>query len=163
MHTILFMRHAKSSWKNLALRDFDRPLNKRGKNDVPMMGKRLDARGYRADSIISSPAMRAISTAKGLAKEIGYKTRIIEEKQLYMAEVEDYLQVINSLDEKEKAVMIVSHNPGTEEIIEYLASQDFFIPTAAYVLLEFKGKWKEIGQGSCKVLDYDFPKSERAR
>ena len=73
------------------------------------------------------------------------------------------MNVLTSLDEAVEDVMIVSHNPGTEEIIEYLASQDFLIPTAAYVLLEFKGKWKEIGQGSCKVLDYDFPKSERSR
>ncbi len=163
MKTIIFLRHAKSSWKESGLSDEARPLNKRGKLNAPEMGKRLKAKGYGLDMIISSTAVRAVTTAESVADAMGFTGDLIKESELYMADDNGYMNVLTSLDEAVEDVMIVSHNPGTEEIIEYLASQDFLIPTAAYVLLEFKGKWKEIGQGSCKVLDYDFPKSERSR
>ncbi len=163
MHTIVFMRHAKSSWKEAGLSDEKRPLNKRGKLNAPEMGKRLKAEGYDVDKIISSTAVRALKTAEIISEVMGHEAKIVQKPDLYMASENAYMDVLASLDEKTKSVMIVSHNPGTEWIIEYLSGRTFEIPTAAYVRLGFKGKWKDLGENSCKVLDYDFPKSERSR
>ena len=163
MHTILLMRHAKSSWKESDLSDEKRPLNKRGRLNAPEMGKRLKIKGYGVDMIISSTAVRALKTAEIISEVMGYEGKIVQKSDLYMASENAYMDVLASLDEKTKSVMIVSHNPGTEWIIEYLSGRTFEIPTAAYVRLGFKGKWKDLGENSCKVLDYDFPKSERSR
>lgn len=157
--TLMFFRHAKSSWSNVSLSDRERPLNKRGKHDAPMMGKRLNRAGYRCDLLISSPAIRALSTARSVAKEIGYsQEKILLEKSLYMADIEDYLDVISRVDEKVKHLMLVSHNPGSEEIVEHFTSEQFAkFPTAAYALIEIEGNWSEIR--SSRLLHFDFPKS----
>ncbi len=158
-HTLLILRHAKSSWHDHTLSDRERPLNKRGKSDAPMMGERLESSGYHCELLLSSPAVRALSTAKAVAKEIGYsKKKILIEELLYMADIEDYLDVISQIDERVKHLMIVSHNPGSEELVEYLTFEQFDkFPTAAYALLEIDGSWSKIK--SAKLLHFDFPKS----
>ena len=83
MKTIILVRHAKSSWKDLRLDDFDRPLNKRGKKNAPFMGKILKARRTIPDLILSSPAKRAGKTARAIAKAIDYpKTKIIIDRNM---------------------------------------------------------------------------------
>ena len=77
MKRLTILRHAKSSWKDTSLRDRDRPLNKRGERDAPKMGKRIDAAGIRPSLIVSSPAVRAWTTAKIIADEIGYPIRVL--------------------------------------------------------------------------------------
>jgi phosphohistidine phosphatase len=72
MKTLILVRHAKSSWKNISLDDFDRPLNKRGKKDAQLMGKKLKERQVVPDLILSSPAKRARKTAKAFAKAIAF-------------------------------------------------------------------------------------------
>ncbi len=77
MKTLYLVRHAKSSWSNPALSDFDRGLNKRGKRNAPVMGKRMVVDGVKPDLIVSSPAKRALKTARIIAKEIGYPRKNI--------------------------------------------------------------------------------------
>lgn len=155
------MRHAKSSWKETGLSDSERPLNKRGKRDAPMMGRRLREKGYVCDLLISSPARRARDTAQSVASEIGYDDDIIEYERLYMADIKEYLEVLANIDEKVSALMLVSHDPGTEEFFEHLTGISRHFPTAAYALIKITGSWAEIT--SAKLLDYDFPKSDLAR
>jgi len=156
--TLIIMRHAKSSWDDMSLPDSERPLNKRGKHNAPMMGGRMKKQGCHCDLLISSPAVRALATAKLVAKEIGYKRNISEESDLYMADIGDYLHVISGVDEQIKNLMLVSHNPGIEEFFIYLTGEMIEnFPTAAYAIIEVKGKWSELTSG--KLLHYDFPKS----
>ncbi len=153
--TLLIMRHAKSSWADFSLADHDRPLNKRGKHDAPMMGKRLKDEGYECDLLLSSTANRALSTAKLVAKEMGYKHEIITDARLYM---EDYLAVMAEVPKTVQHLMIVSHNPGSEDLVEYFTSQYFDkFPTAAYALIEIEGSWQKIE--TAKLLRFDYPKS----
>ncbi|MEA3374301.1 MAG: histidine phosphatase family protein [Campylobacterota bacterium] len=158
-YTLLILRHAKSSWDDSTLSDRERPLNKRGKKDAPMMGKRLKSSNYKCDLLITSPAVRALSTAKAVAKALGYpEKKILLDESLYMADTEDYLHVIGGVDEKIKHLMIVSHNPGSEELLGDLTSEQFEkFPTAAYALIEIEGSWSEIK--SAKLLRFDYPKS----
>ena len=160
--TLLIFRHAKSSWNDMSLSDRDRPLNNRGKSDAPIMGERLKSSGYQCDLLISSPAVRALTTAKTVANAIGYPEKnILIDESLYMADIEDYLDVIGKIDEKVTHLMIVSHNPGSEELVEYFTSEQFEkFPTAAYALIEIEGSWSKINAAG--LLRYDFPKSGSA-
>lgn len=157
-HTLLIMRHAKSSWKEAALSDMQRPLNGRGKRDAPKMGERLRACGYCSDLIISSPAVRALKTAKKVAAAMGYEGEIRIERALYMAGMDDYLRVIAGVDERVEHLMLVSHNPGCEELMESLTGERVEkFPTAAYAWVKISGRWSELSGG--KLLRYDFPGS----
>lgn len=156
------MRHAKSSWDEHLLSDRERPLNARGEKDAPMMGKRLKSEKYSCDLLISSPAIRAYSTAKAVAEALGYqKKKIVLEESLYLADIDDYLYLLKGINDTVNHLMIVSHNPGSEELVEYFTSMKFEkFPTAAYALIEIEGSWSEMKSG--RLLRFDFPKSTRS-
>lgn len=154
-------RHAKSSWKDPSLFDHERPLNKRGKKDAPMIGKILQAKGVMPDMIISSPAKRAKKTANILAKEINYpKENIKEEKDIYEASVSDLLGILEQLDDSLQKVMIVGHNPSFTALANYLSPKYFDnIPTTGVVAISFPcSSWKEIERNSGNVIFYEYPK-----
>lgn len=157
--TLVVMRHAKSSWGDPSLSDFDRPLNKRGERDAPEMGRRLKSEGYQCELMIVSPAVRARMTAERVAEQIGYSPEaIVFDQRLYMADIANYLDVIAGVDESVNHLLIVSHNPGSEALITHLSGEAFEkFPTAAYALLEVEGSWKAMG--TVHFIDFDFPKS----
>ena len=97
MKTIYFIRHAKSSWDDPALSDFDRPLNDKGLADAPKMGKKLQELGINPNVIIASPAVRAYETAEIVKKEIGFFGEIITNRKLYNATAEQITEVIAGL------------------------------------------------------------------
>ena len=99
MKTLLIMRHAKSSWKEQDLPDHDRPLNKRGKNDAPRMGKLLKDEDLVPDLIMSSTAVRAKKTAELVAKACKYKGKIVLNHSLYGAEPAAYLKILEGLSD----------------------------------------------------------------
>ena len=161
MKRIVLIRHAKSSWKNPSLTDFDRPLNKRGKQNAPVMGKRLAEQKTTPGTIISSPAKRAIETAKIIANKIDFpKKRIIQNEQLYLADVETLLDVIHFLDEKNEIAFLVGHNPGVTMLANYLANADIDnIPTCGILCIDFAIKfWKEDEEGKGVLSFFDYPK-----
>ena len=112
MKILTLVRHAKSSWSNPKLSDRQRPLNKRGKRDAPVMGKRIVQHGIRPSLIISSPATRAWSTAKIIAKEISYPIEFLQrEDALYHASLDGFLEVVSEQDQEFNSIMVVGHNP----------------------------------------------------
>ena len=118
MKRLYLIRHAKSSWRDAGLADFDRPLNKRGKHDVPRMGQRLKALGVLPDVIVSSPAKRAIRTARQIADEIGYDRKAIELNEiLYGAVPEDTLAIVRATAAAYDSTMIFGHNPMMTELV----------------------------------------------
>lgn len=163
MKTLFIVRHAKSSWKNHSLSDFDRPLNKRGKRDVPDMGARLKNQTILPDLLISSPAKRAYATAKGIARQIGYPIKnIIKSEALYHADRKDIITLIADTDDCHDSLMIFGHNPGFTYSINDLS--DFYIdnlPTCGVFAIQFHiESWKALPpiQKGNKVL-YDYPQS----
>ena len=161
MKHLFLIRHAKASWKNPTLTDFDRPLNKRGKQNAPVMGKRLAEQKITPGTIISSPARRAIETAKIIANKIDFpKKRIIQNEQLYLADVESLLDVIHFIDEKHKIAFLVGHNPGMTMLANYLANADIDnIPTCGIFCIDFAIKfWKEVKEDQGKFIFFDYPK-----
>jgi phosphohistidine phosphatase len=149
MKTLYIIRHAKSSWKDMTLDDFDRPLNKRGKKDVVTMGRRLKERGVSPDIILSSPAKRAKETTKALSKEIGYDKKIKYIDAIYEASPDTLEKILDSVDEKYETVFLIGHNPGLNMLAERYVGFNENLPTCGIVALKFDTK---------ELLWVDYPK-----
>lgn len=148
MKTLLILRHAKSSWKDSSLADHDRPLNKRGKQDAPRMGKFLRKQDLTPDKIISSTAKRARKTATAVAKASRYEGKVELTKAFYHAGPEAYLTVLRNLSDDYQWVMVVGHNPGMEELVASLTGRMETMSTAAiaHVALPIES-WQELDDG----------------
>src|SRR5690349_21699881 len=137
MKTLYIIRHAKSNWDNPEVSDYDRPLNERGKRDAPRMGKRLKEKNIRPELLLSSPAKRAFSTAKRIARVLQYATEKIKtDKRLYHADEETLLSVIQGIKDKHDVVMLFSHNPGVTDFVNSLMDDEMDIdniPTCGVV------------------------------
>ena len=131
MKTLLILRHAKSSWDNPALSDYDRPLNKRGKRDAPRIGKHLNQQGLVPDCILTSSAKRARKTASKVAKACGYTEKINRLDDLYLAPPGVYFECLQELSNKYQCVMVVGHNPAMEQLVSHLSGELHRMPTAA--------------------------------
>ncbi|MDJ0828812.1 MAG: histidine phosphatase family protein [Desulfobacterales bacterium] len=165
MKTLTFVRHAKSSWKFPELADRDRPLNKRGKRDAPNMGKRLALRNFAPDVIISSPAVRALKTAKIIAKAIGYpKKKIVVEPQFYGAGSEQFLQIIRGFENHVDWVMCTGHNPTLTSLANRLYPEPIEnVPTCGIVEVAFDtDSWSDIDQLEPIKFDFDYPKKDHS-
>lgn len=145
MKTLLILRHAKSSWDNPQLSDFDRPLNKRGKRDAPRMGKHLRQQGLIPDRILTSSAKRARKTATKVAKACGYTKKIKRLESFYLAPPGVYLEKLQALPNKFERVMVVGHNPTMEQLVRHLSGQIKSMPTAALAHFELSiQNWEEL-------------------
>ncbi|HEY9006650.1 MAG TPA: histidine phosphatase family protein [Ohtaekwangia sp.] len=165
MKTLYIVRHAKSSWANPLQDDYDRPLNERGKNDAPRMGKRLKEKDIHPDLIISSPAKRAYSTAKRIAEVLKYaKEKIKTKKSLYHADEEAILSLIQGLKDKYNSVILFGHNPGLTEFVNSFQDAELDIdnvPTCGVVAFQLNiDSWKDATWGKGKMLFFDYPKSK---
>jgi phosphohistidine phosphatase len=161
MRTLTLVRHAKSSWNNNGLSDRERPLNKRGEHDAPMMGRRIVAAEIRPSLIISSPAVRAWTTAKIIAREIGYPREFLQrEKSVYMASLDDLLDVMVAQDAEFNNVLLVGHNPGLTYFANYLSpGVTDNLPTAGVVSVGIEQEdWNLYSQPKTELLVYDYPK-----
>lgn len=164
MKTLFLVRHAKSSWDNPELRDIDRPLNERGKKDAPKMGRRLKEREVAPDLMLSSPANRALTTCKEIAKILGYTNeRLKTDKRIYHASEDELLLVLSELNDNFKVVMLFGHNPGFTYFANLLFNEHIMnIPTCGIVAGKLKIKsWKEITPGCGKLEFFDFPKRNK--
>src|SRR5574337_2161422 len=160
MKTLFLVRHAKSSWDDISLPDRDRPLADRGKRDVAKMGKRLADRGVKPDLILSSPAVRALTTAEAIAKQLGFKrNNIVVDDRLYARSADDLLHVIQELGEKLERVMLVGHNPELTELAHHLSREIIHMSTCAIAEFTFDaGSWSNIGKTKPVRVGLDYPK-----
>lgn len=160
MKKLYLVRHAKSSWKDSSLSDLQRPLNGRGLKNAPEMGRRLNARGVELDLIVSSPANRAFTTAKTLAKAIGYDSKNIEKNEsIYFDGVSSMLNIIKETDNNIESLMIVGHNPDMTSLLNKLCGfQTVNMPTCAIACIDLKHNWSDINKHPVTLVDYDYPK-----
>src|SRR5574344_1939338 len=112
MKELILIRHAKSSWKDSSLKDFDRPLNKRGEKNAPKMAKILRKLVKTPDLIISSPSKRTKQTLNYFVDEFNYKNKIIFEDSIYEAPYSNILKIIQNINKKYNIVFLIGHNPG---------------------------------------------------
>ncbi len=161
MKELFLLRHAKSSWDDPTLSDFDRPLNERGRRDAPRMGEHLAEMGIEPDLIVASPAKRAKKTAGIVAEKLGYDPgRIRWNESVYEASPQTLLYLVCSLPEDAKRVMLVGHNPGFTMLANMLGDVAIDnIPTAGVVGIAFDAKsWDEACRMKGHTLFFEYPK-----
>ncbi len=133
--TLLILRHAKSSWKEPNLTDYQRPLNSRGLSDAPRMGQLLIEQNLIPDLIVASSASRANTTAALIAQECNCIDRIVPYKELYLAAPETHVRVLQEQNNDDSTIMIVAHNPGVEQLVYDLTGHEEAMPTAALAVV----------------------------
>lgn len=161
MKTLYLLRHAKSSWDNQNLSDFERPLNECGRQAAPFMGEVIRKNNFQIDLILSSPAERAKQTAH-LVKEAGeLKAEIRFNERIYEASPIRLLEIISELDNTAKSVMLVGHNPGFEGLVRFLSGTVQPMPTAALAVIDLDADdWSEIRPDCCNLRLLIRPKDE---
>lgn len=163
MKTLFLIRHAKSSWDDPAMADADRPLADRGKRDAPRMGKRLAQRDVEPDLIVSSPATRALATARIFAEQLGYKPKDVQvDRRLYPGQANELLRVIQRFDDELDRVMLFGHNPALLDLAHYLSTTITRMPTSAVAELVFDAKsWSKVDRNTLSRVTLDYPKKSR--
>lgn len=168
MKRLAILRHAKSSWDDPSLDDFNRPLNDRGWKAARRIGRELKHRGMRFDLVLSSTAARARETIDGVQEKYGFDCPIEFEPDLYLASEAELLQRVRALDEKVKAPLLVGHNPGLEQLIADLTRDDRNglrlriegkFPTGTLAVLELPvHHWSKVKPGEGEVVELILPK-----
>lgn len=163
MLKLFLLRHGKSSWDDISLIDFDRPLGRRGLKDASKMGKYFSKEHKKPQLIISSPARRARETAELFADAIEYKIEKIQfEQPIYEASLDDLMNIIHNIEDTYDRIMLIGHNPGFTELANHLTDKENIdnIPTCGILGIEFDvNSWKKIESKKGKFLFFDYPKN----
>ncbi len=161
MKTLYIVRHAKAEQGGFDTKDFDRKLNERGEDDAKKMGKRLANMKVKPDSLVSSPAKRALSTARIIAKQLDIdKNTIVEEHSIYEANTATLLLLIKKTNDKVSSLMIFGHNPGFTDLAQELCAEaPDAMPTAGIVAISFESdSWKKVETRKGKLVFFEWPK-----
>jgi phosphohistidine phosphatase len=161
MKVVYFVRHAKSSWAEPALKDFDRPLNKRGLRDAPFMGKLMNAKESRPDALISSPALRAKTTAYYFAEALGIeKDKVQLNPAIYEAFTGELLDIVQQLPDACDTVMLFGHNPALTSLANKFSSTPIAnIPTCGIFKVEATvAKWEAFKEANGRLTAFHYPK-----
>lgn len=164
MKTLYILRHAKSDQSDPELRDFDRPLNKRGERDAPRIGEYLRKIKTLPQIIYASPALRAITTARMVAERSGFPGEIREVPEFYNFDnLNVYIELIRNVPGELDCVMVVGHNPTLEMLTSELISNgemNIKLPTAGLVNLSLAiEQWKDLKPGTAVLNWMVIPKA----
>ena len=160
MKTLILLRHAKSSWSDNSLADRHRPLNDRGRRDIPTIGDRLAARKLVPDMIASSPAERALQTAMQIAPFLNLpSSRINVADELYLADTDVLLSIVQLCDSNVDTLMLVGHNPGITEFANSLTDVPVdHMPTCAAFICRFDVKhWHDVSLSTGDYVALEHP------
>ena len=164
MKTLLLLRHAKSSRDDSSLRDFDRPLTDRGKDDAKLTGRELRKKEISVDAIVSSPAKRARRTAELFAKAAELPTEPSLDERIYEASAHQLLGVVSELAPSSALVLLVGHNPRFEELLHALTGDVARMPTASLACIDLNvNEWREVNRSSGSLRWLVTPKSLKGR
>lgn len=166
MRTLYVLRHAKSDWGDESLRDFDRPLNHRGRKAAKTVGHEMSDRGIRPDLVIASPAVRAKETVEHMLEGLGGDLRVNEDRRIYEASTGTLMDIVRNAPEDSEHLMVVGHNPGFQDLVVALsepcalreeAGEKF--PTGALAEIRFSiDRWSEIAPGTGQLEDLIKPR-----
>ncbi|RYY56490.1 MAG: histidine phosphatase family protein [Chitinophagaceae bacterium] len=162
MKQLLLVRHAKSSWADFSVADFDRPLNERGKRDAPVMAARLLEKKIPIDLFVSSPAKRARKTAEIFCKSYGRDKDLIHFiDELYLAEPPVFFEVISRLPDAHKSIALFSHNNGITDFANQLTSARIDeLPTCGIFAIKADIRsWKDFRNAPKEFWFTDYPKA----
>lgn len=166
MKLLTLLRHAKSGWDDPAIRDFDRPLNARGRKAARAIGRALRAEGIAFDRIVASPAARVTETLAGLADGYGRALDADYDSRVYLASVATLLEIVHAADDRHRRLLIVGHNPGMERLALLLTRGGDLhdqvaakYPTGAVVEIGLPvSRWRDAGDGAGALQRFIRPR-----
>jgi phosphohistidine phosphatase len=148
MKTLLLLRHAKSSWKDTGLQDFDRPLNGRGRKSAEMIGRFIKKQRVAPDLLLSSPAIRARETIETIMKTAKLPAELRYDQRIYEAGPLRLLEVVSQIEEEHSTVLLVGHNPGMEELLRLLTDRVEHMATGTLAKIDLKAAgWSKVLEG----------------
>lgn len=167
MKSLTLLRHAKASWGESSQRDFDRPLDERGRRAAPRMGMHLRTEGMRFDRVVVSPSVRTLETLALVEEGYGARLTEMEDERVYLASSDSLLGMIHDLPDEWDSVMFIGHNPGFEDLGLRLAGSgperlmtllEGFLPTAAMIELAFDvAHWADVSPGEGVLVRFTRP------
>jgi phosphohistidine phosphatase len=166
MPTLYLMRHAKSDWHSAAQADFDRPLNQRGARDAVRMGHWLAAQDLRPQVMLASPAQRARQTILAVADTLGInENEVVFNKDLYLADRANLLNNLRSIPDSIDSVLLVAHNPGLDDLVEWLAHEPppltdtgKLMTTAAIAMFDVPADWARLKRSGVILQQLQRPR-----
>ncbi len=169
MKTLSLYRHAKSDWHDARARDFDRPLNARGRKGAVIMGQHIREAGYGCARIVASPAVRCAETIELGSEAAGQSYPVNWDRRIYLASSATLLDLLRELDGDPPSLLMVGHNPGLEDLIFDLVPDDGSsplrdiveekFPTAAYAVLELDIEhWADAAPGCARLVHLTRPR-----
>jgi len=159
MRTLYLLRHAKSSWKDASLADFDRPLKGRGREAAELMGRFLGSKKTGVSVLVSSPSVRTTQTVEILLRHASLAVEPEFDRRIYEASLSALVQVAREIPNETKAAMLVGHNPGMEELLAFLTHENRHMPTCALAKIRIDGaSWSELGRGAGELEWFVTPK-----
>lgn len=168
MRMLTILRHAKSSWDDSSLADFDRPLNERGTKSARRMGREMKLRDMRFDQVLASPAMRVRETLKDVAVGYGSRFDVAFDDRIYMASAGTLIEIIRAIPDEAHAPLVVGHNPGVAQTLSRLSRSDdqgfrdrvlCKFPTGALAVVKLPAKrWRDIEEESGEIVELILPR-----
>ena len=160
MKQLYIVRHAKSNKDWLNISDIDRPLNEKGYQDAHLIGKKLQEKKVKPDLIVSSPAIRALTTGLIIAQSIHYsEEKILLKKNLYESSLRDHVDVISETDNRINSLMIFGHNPTFSQALSHFINKEQEMPTCAVAYISFNiDSWKRIDSEKGQLVFFISPK-----
>ena len=158
MRTLYLLRHAKSSWKDDSLADFERPLKGRGREAAEAMGRFLASKKVNLSILISSPSIRTRQTVDIVQKHAKLGVEPQFDQRIYEASLPTLVQVVSEIPDDNKTAMLVGHNPGMEELLAFLTREHRHVPTGALARISLESSWKEAGRSSGRLEWFVTPK-----
>jgi phosphohistidine phosphatase len=169
MKTLGIFRHAKSDWNDARLRDFDRPLNKRGRQGAAVMGRHISEHGIDWQQVLASPAVRVTQTIEIASQAIGATPRVTWDRRIYLANSATLMDVLREVEGDPGSVLLIGHNPGLEDLIFDLVPDDGSsplrdiveekFPTAAFAVLELDiDTWDDLEENCGRLVHLIRPR-----
>jgi phosphohistidine phosphatase len=164
MKKLYLFRHAKSSWDYPELDDFERPLNKRGRSDLPIIGNVLKQLDIKPDLILASPATRAAMTARHITEYLNTDIANLRfDVTIYEASASSLLKILQQIPNKFERVMLVGHNPALTSLANMLVNNQISnIPTAGCYAIEFNlSDWSQLKEKAGRSSFFEFPRKHK--
>src|SRR5215203_1269828 len=148
MKTLYILRHARSSWNDASLRDFDRPLNDRGREAAEHIGKRLASEKLNAPLVVCSPALRTRQTAEIVLNSSKLRVEERFDERIYEASLRDLTVVVSEIPDEKEVAILIGHNPGLEELLVFLTGETRRMPTCALAKITLDvASWRDVKTG----------------
>jgi phosphohistidine phosphatase len=167
MKTLTLLRHAKSGWDDPVARDFDRPLNAKGKRAAAMVGRHMRTLELAFDHAIASPAVRVVETLAQIESGYGRTIAPAMDRRVYLASAVTLLDVVHGFPAEAARALLIGHNPGLEDLVLMLvadgadplrdAVEDKY-PTASIAQLQFEGDWSDLATGTARLTRFVRPR-----